>query len=87
MAKEFPPTPEHDKLKGGREDEHRHVVMLLNWLEETGHEIGKHVEHGGVARFVTISPRDVVADYFEIDTKAWDREDRAVLEYARSLND
>lgn len=81
---QFPPTPEHRKLDG-REEEHQGIVSFLNWCEETGRHVGRYVEEGGTVDFRTETPRDLVAEYFEIDTKAWEAEDRAVLEYARSL--
>lgn len=76
----FPATPEHDKLKA-RKGEHEAVVSFLNWTEEQGLQVVSEIHDGW--SITTHRPRDLVARYFDVDATKYERENQAVLEWAR----
>lgn len=74
--------PEHDKLRAIDAGEKRGVTNFLEWLGEQGYEI----THGDDDPFH--SSRRIegwLAEFFEIDLKAIDREKSQMLDELRSL--
>lgn len=91
--------PEHDKLKS-KDDAGAHsaICEFLDFLEEKGWSIcsleqltreglsGQEVKMAPAWYPIMVQPRSIVAQFFGIDEREWEKEKDAMLEACRARN-
>lgn len=79
------PYPEHTKL-AEISDKSQAIGEFVDWLRDKGISLCRLYEENGVSRYYpqTDPIRDLLADYYDIDQNAIEREKRAMLDELRA---
>jgi len=79
-----PLTPEHDKQSVAVE---RAITEFLEFIDSKGIMFCKADEETDNYYPISKNHRALIFEFFGIDMEKWEQENRALLEYLRSLNE